>query len=394
MNRDYSVKSTGVIILVLMLTLETASAVTVAYYRFEEGLGTSMIDTTDASVDGAHSAAYSADVFGNSIPNTMAGNFFSLEFSGAEEANVTAQSFIFHDAFGGATLEFWIKIPTQSHSSIFWTRDGDLDRNRFNISINPGGSLQLDYREPGGALHNLGAASVPVDVWNHIAITRTIDSPTSHTYRYYVNSKLDNTVVDNNPVLPDSTIWSLSGRTGFELDGLIDEIRFSDTVLDVDEFLSSAPSADLAVSVTDGLDVVVPGDPVSYMIEVINAGPLDVLQAQVADVLPAELSQASWMCMPMNGAVCTANQSGNLSDMVDLPVGSSANYVLTATVDDQFSGIISYSVSVTPPAGLVDPDTNNNMATDTTATDGLFEDGFEEPLLLLRQWLDSVSSSD
>ncbi|OFV98486.1 MAG: hypothetical protein A3F68_06975 [Acidobacteria bacterium RIFCSPLOWO2_12_FULL_54_10] len=46
---------------------------------------------------------------------------------------------------------------------------------------------------------------------------------------------------DTFPDLPNSVGWTLSGRTGFGFTGLLDEIRFSDTVLIPSQFLNLQP---------------------------------------------------------------------------------------------------------------------------------------------------------
>jgi hypothetical protein len=216
-----------------------------AYYRFEEGSGTTVLNSATGVSNGAHGAAYSSDVPISPIPQTGAGNGFSLAFNNIASANYTGPDFILHAGYGAATLEFWIKAPDQPHSSIFWTRPDTVDSNRFNISINPGGALNVDYRDPSAGLHELLSGSTFVitpDTWTHIAITRQIDSASQHTYDFYRNGSLVATAIDSNPDLPTANGWTISGRTvaGFQMDGLIDEVRFSDTALSPSGFLNAA----------------------------------------------------------------------------------------------------------------------------------------------------------
>ena len=82
-----------------------------------------------------------------------------------------------------------------------------------------------------------------VGTWTHFAATRVVNSPTSHTYRFYLDGILVHTQVDTNPNLPDTDQdWTISGRGegGTFLTGLLDEIRFYDEALDPSQFLNAA----------------------------------------------------------------------------------------------------------------------------------------------------------
>src|SRR5207244_1328563 len=96
----------------------------VAYSRFEEGSGTSVIDSVDGSTDGTHTASYSSDVPVASVPGTGATDQFSLKLSSSMAARITDQNFILHSFYGDATLEFWVKNTVPSgESDLFWTRE-------------------------------------------------------------------------------------------------------------------------------------------------------------------------------------------------------------------------------------------------------------------------------
>jgi len=225
------------------------------YYRFEEGSGNTIVDSVNGLTEGTHNAAYSTNV-----PLIGRANDFSLQFSGTNVARFPSQNFIFNSSFGNATLGFWLNAPQEVHTTIFWTRPDDTDANRFNISINPNGALGFDYRTPSGILHTMllgdGSFSVPLDTWTHIVITRTVDSSTSDTYRFYENGVLGYTATDTNPDLPTSTTWTLADRTPgaghTKFVGLIDEIQFSDTVLSRAAIPEGTPITNLAVGDFNG----------------------------------------------------------------------------------------------------------------------------------------------
>jgi len=221
------------------------------YYRFEEGVAGqpasgagSIVDSVHNSPDGTPSGdpIYSADVPMAVVPLTGQANTLSLSFNGAQSV-LFDSLFLLHRGFGDATLEFFIKVPDQPHHSIFWTRPDGADTNRFNITVNPGPALNGDYREPNGGYHgsSLTSGAPGVNQWSHVALVKdTITSAPAHLYRTYLNGVLVWTAVDPNPNEPDpGLMWSISGRNGYQLTGLLDEVRLTQSALTPCEFLIS-----------------------------------------------------------------------------------------------------------------------------------------------------------
>jgi uncharacterized repeat protein (TIGR01451 family) len=126
-----------------------------------------------------------------------------------------------------------------------------------------------------------------------------------------------------------------------------------------------APRADLSIVKTDGQATAVPGTQVVYTITVGNAGPSTATGATVTDNLPAALSGATWSCAASGGGSCTAAGAGNILDTVNLPPGAAAVYTLTATLAAGATGTLVNIATVGSPAGVADPNTGNNGATDT-----------------------------
>ncbi len=55
---------------------------------------------------------------------------------------------------------------------------------------------------------------------------------------------------------------------------------------------------------------------------------------------------------------------GDINATVDLPVGASATFTITATVDATLTGSLANTATVSPAPGTLDPDGSNNTATD------------------------------
>ncbi|HEY3569843.1 MAG TPA: ExeM/NucH family extracellular endonuclease [Thermoanaerobaculia bacterium] len=128
-----------------------------------------------------------------------------------------------------------------------------------------------------------------------------------------------------------------------------------------------APSADLAITKTDGVTSATPGGSTTYTITASNAGPSDAPGATVADPFPASLT-CTWTCVGAGGGTCTASGSGNINDTVNLPSGGSVTYTASCTISASATGSLSNTATVAAPGGVNDPTTGNNSATDV---DGL-----------------------
>jgi hypothetical protein len=246
-----------VILMALGATAAGQSECATNYYRFEEGQPDTVASGAGTLLDSVAGLpggtafggpTYRADVLSPIVRNTGAANGLALQFNGAQSALFPSR-FIFHQGYGDATLEFFIKAPEQGHHSILWTRDGDDDANRFNIVLNSNGGFGFDYRSPSGELHIPSASEtlffMTLDTWHHIAVVRT-----GTTYSFYLDGIFQTARADPSPDLPTASQWSISGRFGYRLQGLVDEIRFSACALTPSQFLISGCYANCDRSTT------------------------------------------------------------------------------------------------------------------------------------------------
>ncbi len=120
-------------------------------------------------------------------------------------------------------------------------------------------------------------------------------------------------------------------------------------------------SADLAVTVTDGVSEVVAGTATTYAITVSNPGPSDAAGATVTDAFPAAITGVSWSCAGTGSAVCTASGSGDIADTVSIPAGEAVVYTAVAAVDPAATGTLSNSAAA---SFAFDPVAANNSSTD------------------------------
>ncbi len=143
--------------------------------------------------------------------------------------------------------------------------------------------------------------------------------------------------------------------------GITDPTPGNNSATDTDTL---SPSANLAITATDGVTTATPGGSVTYTIAASNAGPSGAPGSTVADTFPATLT-CSWTCVGSGGGTCTASGSGNINNSVNLPSGGSVTYTATCNIAASATGSLVNTASVAVPGGVTDPTPSNNSATDT-----------------------------
>ena len=112
-----------------------------------------------------------------------------------------------------------------------------------------------------------------------------------------------------------------------------------------------------------------------------NAGPSNDPSATLTDSFPAILT-CTYTSVPAGGATGnTASGSGNLSETLALPVGSSVTYTVSCMIDGAATGTVSNTATIA--ASVTDSTAGNNTATDNDTTlvpDLIFRDSFEPPV--------------
>ena len=125
------------------------------------------------------------------------------------------------------------------------------------------------------------------------------------------------------------------------------------------------PSADLAITKTDGVTSVTAGGTTTYTIVATNAGPSAAPGSSVTDNFPAALA-CSTTCVAAGGATCTAGPFvTNINDTVNLPVAGSVTYTSVCSIGAGASGSLANTAAVATAGGVNDPNPGNNSATDT-----------------------------
>jgi Domain of unknown function DUF11 len=132
------------------------------------------------------------------------------------------------------------------------------------------------------------------------------------------------------------------------------------------DFQLGGPTADLGVTVSDGLATVVAGDGLSHShaITVSNGGPSDATTVSLTAAWPSGFVQGAMS--PSQGSCASIGSSPDFScDLGTIAAGGSATVTAGYTVPASASaGTRPMTVSVT--SAVSDPDSTNDSATDTT----------------------------
>jgi uncharacterized repeat protein (TIGR01451 family) len=187
------------------------------------------------------------------------------------------------------------------------------------------------------------------------ALATTVDLPVGATVTFTFSAQVSpaaaGTLVNTATVTPPA--------------GVTDPDPANNSATDTD---SLTPRADLAILKSDGVTSVVPGTATTYILLVGNFGPSAVSGASVSDPLPAGVTAASWTFAGATGGGTVSGPTsgtGALATTVDLPVGATVTFTFSAQVSPSATGTLVNTATVTPPAGVTDPDPANNSATDT-----------------------------
>lgn len=122
-------------------------------------------------------------------------------------------------------------------------------------------------------------------------------------------------------------------------------------------------SADYAVQKSTSTPMINVGDQAAWSVVVTNNGPQDGQGVRVEDLIPAGLSNVSWVCAPTGQASCSIN-NGTGDIQLDAQVYSGAGNYLTIVItgDAQAAGVLKNEVRISAINGGVDRNSQNNQA--------------------------------
>ena len=124
-------------------------------------------------------------------------------------------------------------------------------------------------------------------------------------------------------------------------------------------------NVDVAVSITNGRSVVVPGERVTYTVRVENYGPNDVEGVRVFSDFPEGFADVTYTSTPegnTSGSVATGAEE--INDVVSMESGSAIVYLVEGTVDAGLRGSFEVPMRTTVPIRYIETDLSNNVNSD------------------------------
>ena len=123
------------------------------------------------------------------------------------------------------------------------------------------------------------------------------------------------------------------------------------------------PGVDLLVTKTNTSGDVTPGEEITYEIEVSNIGPNPANNALFEDNFSSLLEDISYTSQSEGGASGnTASGNGDISDLLNLPVGSSVTYQVTSTLRTDATGTLNNTATITAPDGTLNLNPSDSMS--------------------------------
>ena len=159
------------------------------------------------------------------------------------------------------------------------------------------------------------------------------------------------------------------------------------------ELTSVIAEGDLVITKTDDLETATPGDPISYIIQIDNEGPSDVVGALVVDIFsptleppdppdpppPVPPAEIPWVCFATPGSSCSNDEGTQvIIEEVSIAAGGFVLFIVDAKISETASGVpcelpgnlgklcLINEASVDPPAGFTDTVPGNNESSDET----------------------------
>ncbi len=140
-----------------------------------------------------------------------------------------------------------------------------------------------------------------------------------------------------------------------------------------------APHADVRVTKSDFATEAIPGTRVTYTITATNHGPSRAAGTRIVDQMPPELTDVTWTCTADSEGSCSdATGTGSIDVATNLRPGSTATFFVSATIQESSTGSLVNSVVASTAAGVFDPNTEDNEATDANQLTPTLDLGIEK----------------
>ena len=277
------------------------------YWAFEEGEGTTVIDSSPIPHNGI--------LVGNPawVTNGVLGG--ALSFSNANDYVQTTNTTSFLNGLKAFTLSLWIKsFSTNADAGIFCANASstNMTLSLYSRNLSSCGAstnvIEATIPTTHGAFHLISAAGVTTNDWQHLALVWSEGEAPS----LFINGQLDQHLAERSPLdgaltnCPGFFIGRGPAEWPLGWKGLIDEVRFYPYALSTGEVaIISCQCAELTNGVNFG--------------PVVDAGPDQTLQLGAPDVLAGVVTDDGLPNPPAMVLTVWTNLSGPLEVVIPDP---------------------------------------------------------------------------
>ena len=217
-------KITIIFIAFLIFIPISAYATTVGQWCFDEGAGATANDSSGFANDGTliNSPSWSQDT-----PFAYSGNY-SLALDGTNQYAKVPYSPSLNLNSSSFTAELWVKVNNDSSKDISISQGDGTGTGRTWLAIDTDGTVYSYY---GGTKLNSGY-QITSDAWYHLALTYDYST---QTQKIFIDGNEKNSQTIAGQSANGDYLFGVNKNFGSNFNGLIDEIRFSNTALTADE---------------------------------------------------------------------------------------------------------------------------------------------------------------
>lgn len=355
------------------------------------GIGSASVFTTNVDNLAYDFTSGLVNITNNSPLNiTNVDGLTSSKSAGSTQLVANGSITIASDVYCDATLFIHaIDNPTPVSDNITLVGGFTVDSNLGDIYLYAGDDLTINS---GSSLYAFGSIYAYIDYADADpgdGATANINGPISSAGmnvtggldadQFFVAPSTGSTINVNGdlpdpPSTGDFLSVDVTGTTDFNLNatpsatGFSGEYSFGNrqpvTFQRIESFLPSG--TDLSVTADNGVTSAIPGSIVEYTVVVTNNGPNPVVGAVFKSFVSSFLTGITYGRMATGGATGgLVSGSGDVTDTLDMPVGSTVTYTFHATIMSSATIKIGSLFTIETPAGQPDIDLSNNEAFDS-----------------------------
>ncbi len=261
---------------------------------------------------------------------TMPGNAVDCKFTNTHKrssVSVNKSSSVTGPLKPGGSVTYTVTV----------TNSGELALS--NVVVNdpvPSGIASQSWTCSGGPAGTCPAGSTPGPINNHTIASLPVGATVTYTITATAAASLPPTVTNTATLtIPSGTTCAANGVAATPCAASV----------------SNPPAGAVSVTKTSSVSgALAPGGSVTYTVVVTNTGPVAVNGVAVSDLVPSGIAAGqTWTCTG-SGTTCKAGGTDAVSDTVNLPVGASVTYIITATAASSLPPVVTNTATVTPPS--------------------------------------------